>query len=95
MSPFVAGKDGKRATKKKHNVVESVLVPVASTAILTTAAIHSLTDHRDGGGNGKGSGAGHPARPQPAREPEQPSLPQTLPLQLGVHEPRLTIQALA
>jgi len=74
MSPFVAGKDGKRATKKKHNVVESVLVPVASTAILTTAAIHSLTDHRDGGGNGKGSGAGHPARPQPAREPEQPSL---------------------
>jgi membrane protein len=72
MAPFVAGKDKKRA-KKKRGVVESVLVPVASTAIVTTAAIHSLTDHRDHP-NGNANGAGRAARPQPAREPESPSL---------------------
>jgi membrane protein len=70
MTPAVGGKNGKGSTKKKHGVVESVLVPVASTAIVATAAFHSLTDHRDDSGDGPG----RPARPQPAREPEQPSL---------------------
>ena len=69
MTPFVGGKNGK-ASKKKHNVVEAVLVPVASTALVTTAAFHSLTDHRDGNGNGHvdddrdGSGGGSDGRVQ-------------------------------
>ena len=71
MTPHVAGKDGK-GSKKKHNLVEAVLVPVASTAIVTTAAIHSLTDHPDGNGNG-GRPGDDPASPRPARPPEQPS----------------------
>ena len=72
-SLFVPGKNAKRA-RKKHNVVEAVLVPVASTALLTTAAIKSLTDH-DGNGNGNGNGNSRtdPARPRPASAPEQPS----------------------
>jgi membrane protein len=75
----VAGKKPKRA-KQKHNIVEAVLVPVASTAIVATAAIHSLTDHDDGrhGANGNGTGTGtgphQLARPQPASAPENPSL---------------------
>jgi|GEM_PF-1157626 len=72
-SPFVAGGNGKRAKggARKHGVVESLVVPVASAALVMTAAVRSLTDHT-GGGNG--DGAGRPARPQPAREPESPSL---------------------
>jgi membrane protein len=75
----VAGKKPKRA-KQKHNIVEAVLVPVASTAIVATAAIHSLTDHDNGrhGANGHGTGDGtgphQLARPQPASAPENPSL---------------------
>ena len=78
-SPFVAGKNGKQSKKggkkggARHGVVESVLVPVASAALVTTAAVHSLTDHTDDGA-ANGTGAGRPARPQPAREPESPSL---------------------
>jgi membrane protein len=73
-SPFVAGKNGKSAKKggAKHGVIESVVVPVASAALVTTAAVHSLTEHPDGGVDGNASG--RPARPQPAREPESPSL---------------------
>jgi membrane protein len=70
----VAGKKGKGA-KQKRGVVEGVLVPVASTAIVTTAAIQSLTDHhRDSDhGNGNADDARAP-RPEPSREPESPSL---------------------
>jgi membrane protein len=65
---------GKKKGAKKQGVVESVLVPMASTAIVTTAAIRSMTDHHDGrNGNGNGNGNGHPARPQAAKEPEQSS----------------------
>ncbi|MEW6477538.1 MAG: YhjD/YihY/BrkB family envelope integrity protein [Actinomycetota bacterium] len=73
----MAARNGKRANKKKkRGVVESVLVPVASTAIVTTAAVQTLTDrHRDGHGDGDGGGNGdrRPDRPRPAREPESPS----------------------
>jgi len=68
MTPFVAAK-----AKKKHNLVEAVLVPVASTALVTTAAIHSLTDHADANGHGPRNG-GTPPHPGPARTPEPPSL---------------------
>jgi membrane protein len=75
MTLFVAGKNGKRA-RNKHNVVEAVLVPVASTALVTTAAIHSLTDHPAGNGRRPRNGDAPrptPARPTPARPAEQPS----------------------
>lgn len=77
----MAGKKTKRS-KQKRGVVETVLVPVASTAIVTTAAFHSLTDHRppasakgngDGGGNGNRNGDGETAAPRPATPPETPS----------------------
>jgi len=82
MTPFVAGKNGQRA-KKKHNVVESLLVPVASTALVTTAVIHSLTDHPDGNGRadrkgerrGGVGGQSPPRRGRQSRpEEENPSL---------------------
>ncbi|MCA1846205.1 MAG: YihY/virulence factor BrkB family protein [Actinobacteria bacterium] len=63
----MAKKDGKRA-KKKRNVVESVLVPAAASALVTSAALHARSDHD---GNGHGSS---PTAPRPAREPETPSL---------------------
>src|SRR5581483_753324 len=66
-SPFVPGKKTKRA-RKKHNLVESVVVPVASSALVTTAAIHALTDHHDGDGARRRAGERRPARP-----PQQPS----------------------
>jgi len=93
MSPFVAGKGGKRA-KKKRGVVESVLVPVASTAIVTTAAIHSLTDHSDGDGNGhrRSNGSGDAARPRPAREAEQPSFLDKLAKKMPFLKPVAAVQ---
>ena len=65
----MAKKDGKRA-KNKHNVVESVLVPAAASALVTSAAFHARKE--DGNGH-HGNGNGGPARPQPARESESPS----------------------
>jgi membrane protein len=72
----VGAKKAKRS-KQKRGVVEAVLVPVASTAIVTTAAIHSLTDHQNhhGTGNGpNGNGHGRPTRPRPISPPEPPTL---------------------
>jgi membrane protein len=40
----VAGKKGKRATEKR-SVVETVLVPAAATAVLTSAVVHARSDH--------------------------------------------------
>jgi membrane protein len=92
-SPFVAGKKGKSAKKggPKHGVVEAVLVPVASAALVTTAAVHSLTDHADGGG-ADGNGAGRPARPQPARKPESPSLLDRIATKLPFLKPVAAVQ---
>ena len=51
----MADKKAKRA-KKKHSVVESVLLPVASTALVTTAAVKSLTRNgHDGARDGQSS----------------------------------------
>src|SRR5436305_163532 len=76
-SLFVPGKNAKRA-RKKHNVVEAVLVPVASTALVTTAAIRSLTDH-DGNGNGHARGGpGGQGRPGRARQAELEQTPSFL-----------------
>jgi len=61
----VAGKNAKRASKKKRSVLETVLVPAAATAIVTSAAVHARSEHdrdghgrqaRKGNGNGNGSG---------------------------------------
>ncbi len=41
----MAGKNGKRAQQKKRGVVESVLVPAAATAVLTSAVVHARSDH--------------------------------------------------
>src|SRR5437763_1805652 len=52
MSLFVAGKNGKRA-KKDHSLLEAVVVPVASSALVTTAAIRSIRNgHQDDGPRG-------------------------------------------
>lgn len=72
----MAGKKAKKS-KPKRGVVETVLLPVASTAIVTTAAFHSLTDHRPAGGNGdggNGNGGGGMATPRPASPPASPTL---------------------
>lgn len=72
----MATKKAKRG-KKKSGIVEAFLVPMASTAIVTSAAVRSMTqrDGHDGNGNGNanGNGSARPARPQPATEPEQSS----------------------
>jgi membrane protein len=85
----VAGKKGKRA-KQKRGVVESILVPVASTAIVTTAAVQTLTDrHRDGG---HGNGHGRAPRPEPLREPESPSLLDRIATRLPFLKPVAAVQ---
>ena len=66
----MAGKKAKRS-KHKRGVVETVLVPMASTALVTTAAFHSLTDHPAPHANGNGDGE---LAPRPATPPETPSL---------------------
>jgi membrane protein len=43
----VAKDNGKRA-KKKRGVVETVLVPAAATAVLTSAVVHARSDHNGG-----------------------------------------------
>ncbi|MGH9011023.1 MAG: YihY/virulence factor BrkB family protein [Acidimicrobiia bacterium] len=83
----MAGKKGKRA-KQKPGVVESVLVPVASTAIVATAAIKSIGDH----GNGNGHGDRRPARPEPSREPESPSLLDRIATRLPFLKPVAAVQ---
>jgi membrane protein len=85
----VAGKNGKRA-KQKTGVVESVLVPVASTAIVTAAAIKSL--HRSDEGNGNGHDAGRAPRPEPLREPESPSLLDRIATRLPFLKPVAAVQ---
>jgi len=72
----VAGKKAKRS-KKKRSVVETVFVPLASTALVTTAAFHSLTDHRAPRANpngANGNGDRELTRPRPASPPETASL---------------------
>jgi inner membrane protein YhjD len=85
----VAGKNGKRSSKKR-GVVETVLVPVASTAIVTTAAIQTLTDHHRR--NSHGNGARRPDGPQPAREPESPSLLDRIARRLPFLKPVAAVQ---
>ena len=84
-----------KGSRRQHGVVESVLVPVASTAIVTTAAIHSLTDHHDGApanGNGKGTGDHRLARPQAASEPETPSFLDRIATRLPFLKPVAAVQ---
>ena len=89
MTPFVAAKKDKRA-KKKHNLVEAVLVPVASSALVTSAAIRSMTGH----GNGDGAPAQTPARPErrPVRAPEQQSLLDRIATKLPFLKPVAAVQ---
>lgn len=72
---FVAGKKVKRA-KEKHNLLETVMLPVASTALVTSAAIRSMTAHGDRSPNGDERGGLGPARPVRRTRPEEenPSL---------------------
>ncbi|HEV7865951.1 MAG TPA: YihY/virulence factor BrkB family protein [Acidimicrobiia bacterium] len=83
-----------KSKKKRGGVVEAVLVPVASTAIVATAAIHSLTDHRAGahGNDGNGNGARRPPRPQPVKEPEQPTLLDKIAARLPFLKPVAAVQ---
>jgi membrane protein len=83
----VAGKKGKGATQKK-GVVESLLVPVASTAIVTTAAIKSIGDH----GHGNGHDGREAPRPEPSREPESPSLLDRIATRLPFLKPVAAVQ---
>jgi membrane protein len=90
----VATKKPKRG-KKKSGIVEAVLVPMASTAIVTSAAVRSMTDHRNHPGNGNGNGNGHgarPARPQPAAEPEQSSFLDKIAARLPFLKPVAAVQ---
>jgi membrane protein len=92
----VADKKTKRA-KKKRGVVEGVLVPMASTALVTTAAIRSMTDHHNGNANGNGNGpngngADHPARPRPASQPEQSSFLDKIAAKLPFLKPVAAVQ---
>jgi len=87
----VAGSKGKGA-KQKRGVIESVLVPVASTAIVTTAAVQSLTGRHNDGDNGKGNGNGRAPRPEPAREPESPSLLDRIATKLPFLKPVAAVQ---
>ncbi len=82
----MAGKKGKGAQQKK-GVVESVLVPMASTAIVTTAAFQSLTDRHHGNGNGDRT-----PRPEPARESESPSLLDKIATKLPFLKPVAAVQ---
>jgi membrane protein len=84
----VAGKTKGKRAKQKRGVVESVLVPVASTAIVTTAAIRSIGDH----GNGKGHDRRRPTGPEPAREPEPPSLLDRIATRLPFLKPVAAVQ---
>jgi membrane protein len=87
----VAGKKGKRA-KQKRGLVESVLVPVASTAIVTTAAVQTLTDRHRDGDHGNGHGHGRAPRPEPLREPESPSLLDRIATRLPFLKPVAAVQ---
>src|SRR6266545_405350 len=89
----VPGRKPKRG-KKKHSVVEAVLVPMASTAIVTTAAIHSLTErHPDPPeGDGDGNGARQTPAPQGWREPEEPSLLDRIATRLPFLKPVAAVQ---
>jgi membrane protein len=94
----VGDKKKAKGSDKKHGVVEAVLVPVASSALVATAAIHALTDHHpdqpaaNGHGNGHGTGAQRAARPQPAVEPEAPSLLDRIATRLPFLKPVAAIQ---
>ena len=69
MSPAVGNKHAKRSTQKV-GVVEKVLVPVASTALVTTAAVKSLTDHHRDGDDPAGQS---PPRRSPPDQMEEPA----------------------
>ena len=79
----MAEKNGKRA-KQKRGVVESVLVPVASTAIVTTAAVKTLKD-RDGHDS-------PPARERPIQPEESPSLLDKIAARLPFLKPVAAVQ---
>jgi membrane protein len=86
----VAKKDGKRG-KKKHNVVERVLVPAAASALVTSAALHARGDHDGNGHDGNGHGHGV-AGPRPARQPESPSLLDRIAQRLPFLKPVAAVQ---
>ncbi len=79
----MAQKNGKRA-KQKRGVIESVLVPVASTAIVTTAAVKTLKD-RDGHDS-------PPARESPIRPEESPGLLDKIAARLPFLKPVAAVQ---
>ena len=92
----MADKKPKRA--KKPGVVEAVLVPMASSAIVTTAAVRSMTgrSHRNGpdgnGPDGNGPRAGRPARPRAAGAPEQSSFLDRIAVKLPFLKPVAAVQ---
>lgn len=86
----MAHKKAKRA-KQKRALVETVLVPLASSALVTSAAIRSLSDHHAHRGNGNGNGV-RPARPQAAKEPEQSSFLDKIAAKLPFLKPVAAVQ---
>jgi membrane protein len=80
-------KKGQRA-----GIVESVLVPVASTALVATAAVHSLTDHRADDPDSNGHRARRPPSPPPPGEPESPSLLDRIATRLPFLKPVAAVQ---
>ena len=64
------GKPKKAQGKRKKSAVEGVVVPVASTVVLATAAVHSLVDRKPAEGNGHNGRDGDVPKPTPPPEPK-------------------------
>ena len=86
------GKPKKSTKSPRRGVVESVLVPVASSAVVATAAIRSFTDHRSDHTGSNGHGTRRPTGPQPPREPESPSALDRIATRLPFLKPLAAVQ---
>ena len=77
----------KKGRKGKRSAVEQVVVPVASTVVLATAAVHSLVDRQSTERNGHDGDVPHPAPP-----PEPKSLQDRVGDKLPWLKPVLAVQ---
>src|SRR5919202_3641795 len=77
----------KKGRKGKRSAVEQVVVPVASTVVLATAAVHSLVDRQSTDRNGHDGDLPHPAPP-----PEPKSLQDRVGDKLPWLKPILAVQ---
>jgi membrane protein len=73
--------------KPKRSAIEQVVVPVASTVVLATAAVHSLVDRKPAGGHGHNGDVPHPIPP-----PEPKTLQDRLGDKLPWLKPVLAVQ---